>query len=140
MRAIGRFMFRIIRTDFVIRTRLLGEGTWAIALYPFIFVNRRNRCTQRLLLHERIHLAQQRELLILPFYIWYALEYGYNLLVYRHQDTAYRNISFEREAYYGEQFPDYLLKRRTFAFFPFHFRRKPAEPSKGRKTRKNAYK
>lgn len=125
MKALYRFVLNTIRKDVVVRTRWLGEDTWAMALYPFILVNRRNRCTQRLLLHERIHLAQQRELLVLPFYVWYCLEYGYNLLVYRDRDKAYRNISFEREAYYGEQFRDYLQERKLFAFFPFHFRRKP---------------
>lgn len=115
----------LVRKDVVLRTRWLREETWAMALYPFILVNRRNRCTQRLLLHERIHLAQQRELLVLPFYVWYALEYGYNLLVYRDREKAYRNISFEREAYYGERFRNYLHERKPFAFFPFHFRRNP---------------
>ena len=69
--------------------------------------------------HERIHLRQQLELLILPFFIWYAIEYGIRLLQYKDRYEAYRNISFEREAYENELFLEYLKKRRLWSFLRY---------------------
>jgi len=40
-------------------------------------------------------------------------------MYYRNSYTAYRNISFEREAYVFENDLDYLSRRRFFAFFRF---------------------
>lgn len=68
-----------------------------------------------LLRHERIHLRQQAELLVLPFYIWYLTEYLVLRLRLPHS-AAYRRIRFEREAYAHENDPTYLAKRRPWAF------------------------
>jgi hypothetical protein len=65
--------------------------------------------------HERIHVYQQMELLILPFYLWYGIEFLIRRLSQNHQ-IAYRNIVFEREAYACEINLGYLKKRRPFAF------------------------
>ncbi len=72
-----------------------------------------------LLNHERIHLRQQAELLILPFYVWYVLEYFVRLLAYKNKKEAYRNISFEREAYANESDPDYLKHRKFWSFLKY---------------------
>jgi len=72
-----------------------------------------------LLNHERIHLRQQAELLILPFYIWYVFEYLIKLMQYKDKKQAYRNVSFEREAYANEANPDYLKNRKFWAFLKF---------------------
>lgn len=72
-----------------------------------------------LLNHERIHLRQQAEMLILPFYIWYITEYLIRLLIYKNKKQAYRNISFEREAYANEGDPDYLRHRKLWGFLKF---------------------
>ena len=68
---------------------------------------------QRCLRHERIHTAQMLELGVLPFYVLYFLEWLWRL-VFRTR-TAYSGISFEREARFGELFPDYLETRQKFA-------------------------
>lgn len=49
--------------------------------------------------HEKIHLRQQLELLILPFYLLYLINYLFNLIMYKKHDLAYRKIIFEQEAY-----------------------------------------
>ena len=49
-------------------------GPDGMALFPFILVRRPNP-SLTLLNHERIHLRQQAELGVLPFYVWYVLEY-----------------------------------------------------------------
>ncbi|HRH64887.1 MAG TPA: hypothetical protein PLU53_01180 [Bacteroidia bacterium] len=88
-----------------------------IALYPFILINTRFRHDGTVLNHERIHIRQQIECGILFFYIFYVLNYLYNLIRYRNHNKAYRNILFEREAYRFENDSSYLQKRRAYSFF-----------------------
>lgn len=66
--------------------------------------------------HERIHTAQMRELLFVPFYILYVLEWLVRLIQYRDRDRAYRNISFEREAYSHGNDLGYLGRRRKYSW------------------------
>lgn len=50
--------------------------------------------------HEKIHDKQAKQLLFIFFYIFYAIEYIIRLFQYKlDHHLAYRNISFEREAY-----------------------------------------
>ena len=71
--------------------------------------------------HERIHSAQQRELLYVPFYILYVVEWLWRLWRHRDLDGAYMAISFEREAYAHGHDLSYLARRRPFA----QWRREP---------------
>lgn len=92
----------------------------AIALYPFIFIKRSSlRNDAALIHHEKIHHRQQLELLILPFYFLYGINYLYNLVKHRNHDKAYRGIIFEREAYSMDKDFAYLKKRKSFAFLNF---------------------
>lgn len=89
----------------------------AIALYPFIFIRHeelRNDAT--LIHHEKIHHRQQVELLLVGFYVLYGINYLYNILKYRNHYKAYLEIVFEREAYAMDKDPDYLNRRKLFAF------------------------
>lgn len=72
--------------------------------------------------HEFIHFRQQIELLIIPFYILYLLNYLINLIQYHDHMEAYRNIVFEREAYENDSNLSYLSKRR-FAAWTSYLRR-----------------
>lgn len=63
--------------------------------------------------HEAIHTAQMKELLYLPFYIIYFLEWLLRLVI--SPNSAYRSISFEREAYDNEGDAEYLNTRKHFA-------------------------
>ena len=88
-----------------------------MALYPFILVKRKELKTNReLLQHEQIHLQQQIELLVLPFYVVYLLCYLYNLWRFKDHYTAYMQIPFEREAYRHESEPDYMTRRKFWAW------------------------
>ena len=89
-----------------------------IALWPFILV-RGKTPSPRLLFHERIHLRQQLEMLILPFYIWYVLEWGIKWILYKNATRAYYEIGFEREAYAHERDPHYLKTRKFWNFIPY---------------------
>ncbi|MBC7920946.1 MAG: hypothetical protein H7Z75_07610 [Ferruginibacter sp.] len=91
-----------------------------MALYPFILIKHpADRRNPVLLNHELIHHRQQLELLILPFYAWYLLEYALKRIRYRDHYTAYRNIRFEREAFHQEADLDYLRRRKIWAFLGF---------------------
>ena len=67
-----------------------SDGIRGLAFWPFIFVSSKTIIDDVLINHQKIHLKQQKELFILPFYIWYLIEY------YR---KGYYNVSFEKEAY-----------------------------------------
>jgi len=93
----------------------------AIALWPFIIVqNVSYKYDARLINHERIHLRQQVELLILPFYILYVGEWLYYLIKTRDRLKAYYAISFEQEAFANENTYSYLLQRPWWNFRKFY--------------------
>jgi len=52
--------------------------------------------------HEQVHLDQIATLGVFTFYFCYLCEYVRNLIRYKSHDAAYRNISFEKEAYEKE--------------------------------------
>lgn len=66
--------------------------------------------------HEYIHTLQQREMLFIFFYIWYAIEWLFNLTKYRDSYKAYANISFEKEAYRHQADASYIRKRKHWAW------------------------
>jgi hypothetical protein len=95
-----------------------------IVLFCFVFLNKRSKSLKKeelviLLNHERIHIRQQLELLILPFFILYIAEWLILLLKYKNKDQAYRSISFEMEAYDNEDRFDYLKNRKPYAWLKY---------------------
>jgi hypothetical protein len=89
-----------------------------MALFPFVLV-RTKQPDAVLLHHERIHLRQQLELGIIPFYIWYLLEYLIRRWQYNTHYDAYRNISFEREAFENEHDLTYWKTRNWYGFLSY---------------------
>ncbi len=89
-----------------------------IALWPFVLVKTKTP-GKTILNHERIHLRQQIEMLVLPFYVWYLLEWLILLIKHRNIDRAYRNISFEKEAYRNENNFHYLKNRPFWSFIKY---------------------
>jgi hypothetical protein len=107
-------MFLVVN-KYLLRRRFVG-----VTLWPFIVMKHRALQEDVVFInHERIHLRQQRELLVLPFFIWYGLEYLVRLMQYQDRYEAYRNISFEREAYSNEVDLEYLDHRSLWAFKAF---------------------
>ena len=95
-----------------------------LTIWPFIIVKEGDYKKDTVLInHERIHLKQQLELLVVPFYIWYVLEWLFRTILYLDSYRAYQNISFEREAYANEETLDYLQKRRPYSFLNYIFRK-----------------
>lgn len=93
------------------------KGYAAIMLVWWLIVKPDARLTAQFVNHEEIHQKQQFEMLILPFFLWYGLEFIVRLFQYRNWKEAYRNISFEREAYANQDNLGYLPKRKHFAWF-----------------------
>lgn len=101
----------------IVASKIFSENFSGLTIYPFVFVkNKALKKDEVLLNHEKIHLIQQRELLWLPFFIWYGLEFLINRFRYKNSLEAYRNISFEKEAYSNEFNLDYLSRRKFLAF------------------------
>ncbi len=89
-----------------------------IALFPFILLASKQP-SKKLINHEKIHIRQQIELLVLPFYFWYLIEFGIKFIKYQNFHKAYLHISFEKEAYRHEASPEYLKKRKFWAFLRY---------------------
>lgn len=91
---------------------ITGNFARAITLYPFILLRDcQDQQDAVLVNHERIHLRQQQELLVLPFYALYIGEYCWRKMQGMSHLQAYLSISFEQEAYRHEQDLLYLKKR-----------------------------
>ena len=101
----------------IVAKYLIPKGYSGMTVFPFVFVrNTKDKGHLIFINHEKIHLRQQLELLILPFFIWYGLEYFFRLFQYKNTYLAYKNICFEREAYDNESNLKYLKTRKFFKF------------------------
>ena len=92
----------------------LGKNYYAICLFGIIFSVRPLSETE--LNHEMIHVAQQKELLYIPFFIWYGIEWLLLFFKYRDWEKAYFHIRFEEEAYHHQSDLDYLKHRRHYCY------------------------
>lgn len=104
----------------IVSKKLLSGRFKGISLWPFVILGNEHLKKDDLFLnHEKIHLRQQLEMLVLFFYIWYAVEFFVRYLDCKNGMLAYRNISFEREAYRREHDLAYLCNRPFWAFLKF---------------------
>ena len=98
----------------IVRTTILPfKGFSAINLMGVLFVHPGVYLSHEMMNHERIHSAQQREMLFVFFYLAYLVEWLMRLPM---RGNAYRNISFEREAYANQRNLDYLDSRPLYAW------------------------
>lgn len=120
------------------------RGYTAVTIWPLIF-GRKSRKPLKMHVerHERIHLRQQLEVMLLSaavlaavillagwswwwmllnlgvYYAGYGLDYAIRRILYRSPNEAYRNIACEQEAYLNEQDAAYLANRRPFAWIRY---------------------
>ena len=104
------------------------KGFFAINLFGTLFVRQEKGkpepyVSPRTINHESIHTAQMKEMLYIFFYTWYFIEWLIKLIIPIF-GSAYRAISFEREAYSYEGNYDYLNNRRHFSWIKYIFKRK----------------
>jgi len=106
----------------IIRTSILPfSGFSAINVLGILFVHHGVYLSNEMMNHERIHSAQQREMLYVFFYVAYLIEWLVRLPM---RGNAYRNISFEREAYANQRNLHYLQSRPWYAWR--QYMRRPA--------------
>lgn len=132
--------FRNMKAKVIFNDIIPFRGFLAMCLWPFIFV--RNSAASRYDTtadnHEHIHAEQQKELLavgvmlsavgflagfgwwsllFIPlFFWWYGIEWLFRFVQYGNAGKAYRNVSFEREAYGNEGDFEYLKSRKAFSW------------------------
>lgn len=91
------------------------RGFAAMNLFGIVFARRECRpLSAATLNHEAIHTAQMRELLYVGFYLCYLVEWLVRLFG---KGNAYRNISFECEAYRHQRDLDYHHNRKRWAMW-----------------------
>jgi hypothetical protein len=99
---------------------LIPKGFRGFAIFPFVFLSDKKDKSQKVLMnHEKIHIWQQLELLVVFFFIWYGIEFLIRLIQYKNRREAYYNISFEKEAYTNEKNLDYLKQRSFWNFLKY---------------------
>ena len=105
--------------------RLLGifsgrsSRVWGMAIFPFILVREDLRGSSEArytINHEKIHIRQQAELLLVFFVLWYYISYFGRRVRGFSPSQAYMMSRFEKEAYANMYDLRYLNRRRPFAF------------------------
>jgi hypothetical protein len=97
-----------------------------MAIFPFVFIKYQHlKKNRQLINHELIHLRQQVELLIFPFFVLYVTNYLINVIRYRNHYQAYKNIVFEREAFANDSNYSYLRTRQFSAWLSYLYRKNP---------------
>lgn len=101
-------------------------GFAAINLFGLLFVKKNVAVNKYMINHELIHTKQMQEMCFLFFYLWYLFEWLIRVMIEVSRRNkcsfrmklinAYRNISFEREAFSKEFDLKYLGERKFFSW------------------------
>lgn len=121
-----------IYSNRLLKLLTLGQSFRAFTLGIFIIYRDRSCADPRTRNHERIHVAQQIEILFVGMWLLYGLNYlinrvrlwlGQELPVHKSGSNnhmkAYYNIVFEREAYARENDLSYLTRRRVWNWLKY---------------------
>ena len=112
----------------IIRNNIIPvKGFKAINLFGVLFVRGNAVISEKTLRHEHIHTMQMREMLYVPFYLWYGIEYVIRFFgwSFEKKNPFYPNykpydlMSFEREAYDNEHDVEYPKTRKRFSWFKY---------------------
>ncbi len=97
----------------------------AITIFPFIVVRSQEELFPWLVIHERIHLRQQLELLFIGALLLFILETLYARMVLRlPRYETYLYFSLEQESYRNQNDSDYLKNRKPFSVFYYLLHKK----------------
>jgi hypothetical protein len=105
--------------------KFFGRRTVGLTIFPFIFIREsyadkiNDEKLSQIINHESIHIIQQKELLVIIFYLWYFLEFSIRYLKTFNFDKAYYSISFEKEAYENEKNSEYIKNRKLWSFLKY---------------------
>lgn len=116
----------------IVENSILPFGGYkAMTILKWIFVHKGVELSEVDINHEAIHWEQEKELLIVGFYLLYCAFYLYEVvrcmfdgrrgataMSYRNGlfRRAYRSIAFEREAYQHEEDMLYIYQRKHYAW------------------------
>lgn len=104
----------------VVVGNLIPKGFDGISLFPFLLVKNNKLLQLEVFMnHEKIHLKQQLEMLLVFFYIWYVIEFFIRWIICGSRYKAYRTLSFEKEAYQNEKNLEYIKTRKPFSFIKY---------------------
>lgn len=98
---------------------LVRKGFAGFALFPFIVFKDKASNNYKTLNHENIHIRQQLEMFVIPFFIWYFVEYIIRRIQFGSWKAAYYNISFESEAFANDDDLEYLKKRKYYSWIKY---------------------
>ena len=140
----GRMEYLTNNNMKIIRNKYIPfKGFRAINLFGILFVRGNAKIDDVTMNHESVHSRQWIEcgiaalivltplvllglwwlwllLSVFAFYILYVIEWFVKLFVYKFDKRkAYRNVSFEREAYANEDSVNYLNIRGKYAWFSY---------------------
>jgi len=95
-------------------------GCDGIMVFPFIILGKKDYTKNKVILnHEFIHVRQALELLVIPFYLIYVIEFLIRWCTADSKFEAYRKISFEQEAYNHDVDLQYLNSRSPYSFVKY---------------------
>ena len=101
----------------IIENKLIPfKGFCAINLFGYLFCRDKREINDVVVNHEEIHTSQMKELGYIPFYVLYFIEWLIRLLF---KGNAYRNISFEREAYTNQSDESYIARRKKYSYIKY---------------------
>ena len=92
------------------------EGYKCINLFGVLFARKDAKIDDVTINHESIHTKQMQEMLFIFFYLWYFVEWFIKLFIYINPHKTYKNVSFEREAFWMEKDKSYLKVRKHYAW------------------------
>lgn len=95
------------------------RGYKAITILNMVFVRKGCTMSKEDFNHEYIHWEQEKELLIVGFYLLYVTEFFFRLVKVHKWHNAYRSISFERECYDNEADMSYTRHRKHFQWMTY---------------------
>lgn len=107
-----------MKRPLIIRSRLAPKK-YCINIFGTLWARDTSWIDRYVVNHERIHTRQMHEMLFVPFYVWYGLEWFIRFIGCLNREKAYRSISFEREAYTHGHDLSYLGKRRRYAWLRY---------------------
>ena len=90
------------------------EGFKCMQFLNIIFVRDGYELSDKDIRHEEIHWAQQKEMFIIFFWLWYIFEWLFRSVAYWSFRKAYKYMSFEMEAYFHDDLLYYLEHREKY--------------------------
>lgn len=101
------------------------KGFLAINLFGTLFVKqekgkKKPYISKKTINHESIHTEQMKELGYVFFYIFYFIEWLFEIILPPY-NKAYKDISFEEEAHNNDKNYNYLKTRKRYSWIKYVF-------------------